>query len=221
MSSTFCGLPPERLQEIDSITFANVYPPGAVLFVEGQVPRGAFLLCRGKVKLTMSAADGKTLILRLAREGEIVGLDSAVSGHPSRVTAESIEPSVLRFAKKDDLRKLMLHDTVVWQALLQLSRECDDDVAEIASLGLAHSAAEKLAKLLLEWADERGEQRNGALRVVIPMTHDHIAQMICTSRETVTRLLHDFRYHNILAVKGSAVTILNRAALEALVLTHS
>src|SRR6516164_7416820 len=76
----FCNLPPAAVQRLAAITSAATYPKGATLFVEGQSPRGVFILCSGKVKLSTSSADGKTLILRIADAGEVLGLAAVVSG---------------------------------------------------------------------------------------------------------------------------------------------
>src|SRR6201984_2040016 len=74
----FCNLPPPAVQRLAAITSAAAYPKGATLFVEGQLPRGVFVLCSGRVKLSTSSADGKTLIIRIAEPGEVLGLPATV-----------------------------------------------------------------------------------------------------------------------------------------------
>src|ERR1700758_4800115 len=78
----FCDLPTPSLQAFETIKYATAYPKGAVLFVEGQAPRGIFVLCKGRVKLSICATDGKTLILKIAEPGEVLGLSASVSGKP-------------------------------------------------------------------------------------------------------------------------------------------
>jgi CRP/FNR family cyclic AMP-dependent transcriptional regulator len=58
----FCNLPIQTIQRLNQITATAVYPTGATLFIEGQQPRGAFVLCGGKVKLSISSHEGKTII---------------------------------------------------------------------------------------------------------------------------------------------------------------
>src|ERR1700682_6173481 len=70
----FCNLPPLAVQKLAAITSAAVYPKGATLFLEGESPRGVFILCSGKVKLSTTSADGRSLILRIAETGEVLGL---------------------------------------------------------------------------------------------------------------------------------------------------
>jgi len=61
----FCDLPTSALQAFETIKYATAYPKGAVLFVEGQAPRGIFVLCKGRAKLSICGTDGKTLIVKL------------------------------------------------------------------------------------------------------------------------------------------------------------
>jgi CRP/FNR family transcriptional regulator len=98
----------------------------------------------------------------------------------------------------------------------QLSDKYNTVCREIRSLGLSHSAAEKLARLLLEWSEK---QRNKLQpdRIKLTLTQEQIAQLIGTSRETVTRLFTDFKKRQLIQVKGSTLVIRNKAALETMV----
>jgi len=87
----FCHLSKDALQTLESIKLTNTYPKGAVLFFEGQSPRGVFMLCRGRVKLSVCSADGKMLILRIAEPGEMLGLSAVVSDLLYKATAETLE----------------------------------------------------------------------------------------------------------------------------------
>jgi CRP/FNR family transcriptional regulator, cyclic AMP receptor protein len=215
----FCQLDSAALKVFDTLAFTNVYPEGAVLFAEAQAPRGVFLVCRGSVKLSISAGDGKTLITHIAQQGEVLGISSTFTGNAYKSTAETLEPTQVNFVRRDDfLRFVRQYQDACMKAARQLSQECEADSDHIRALGLSHSAAEKLAHLLLSWASQRGKDTELGMRVQVLMTHEDISQLIGTSRETVTRLLKDFRDKKIISVRGSALTIHNKAALEALVL---
>src|SRR5271169_3305907 len=75
----FCNLSAEALQTLEAIKHATVYPKGAILFVEGQAPRGIFVLCRGRVNMSVCAGDGKVLVVRIAEPGEVLGLSASLS----------------------------------------------------------------------------------------------------------------------------------------------
>ena len=69
----FCDLPADVLQSFENIKYAAAYPQGAVLFVEGQMPRGIFVLCKGTVKLSINSPNCRTMIVELAEPGEVLG----------------------------------------------------------------------------------------------------------------------------------------------------
>ncbi len=213
----FCNLPHGAVQALEGIKYSTAYPKGAVLFVEGQAPRGIFILCKGRVKLSICSSDGKTLILKIAEPGEVLGLSATVSGKPYELTAETLDPCQVNFVKREDfLRYLREHNEVTLRVAEQLSDKYNTACHEIRSLGLSHSAAEKLAKLLLEWSDKNGGDKQPG-RMKLSLTHEEIAQMIGTSRETVTRLFADFKKRQIIQLKGSTLVIRNRGALETMV----
>lgn len=216
-SGFFCDLPKESVADLDKIKYASSFPPGAVLFVEGQAPRGVYVICSGRVKLTTTSREGKTLILRIAQTGEVLGLHGTVSGKPYELTAETLQPCQLDFVKRDDFLKFLHnHADACLHAAQHLSHDCQTAYDMIRSLGLSHSVSEKLARLLLEWASG-GEQTKDGIRIKIALTHEEIAQLIGTSRETVTRVLGEFREKEFAHLRGSTLLIRNKAALEKLI----
>ncbi len=215
----FCNLSPAALQDFEKIKYATSYPPGAVLFMEGQAPRGIYVLCKGRVKLSICSADGKTLILKIAEPGEVLGASATVSGGAYEITAETIEPCQVNFIKRDEfLRFLNDHSDACFRVATQLSEKYSNACHEIRTLGLSHSAGEKLAKLLLDWSVKNGEHGKQELRLKLALTQQEISEMIGTSRETVTRLFSDLKKRHIIESKGSTIVIRDKAALQAMAL---
>jgi len=211
----FCALSPQALEVFDRIAFTTVYPAGSVLFSEGESPRAIYMVCKGTAKLSIASHDGKTLITHIAHGGEVLGLASAITGHDARTTAETLEPSQVKVVRRDDFTRLLgEHADVASQTSRQLAEECEAWNDDVRSIALSHSAAEKLAHLLLTWCDETGQETPEGTRIQVLMTHHDISQLIGTSRETVTRLLRAFRQRGLIAVKGSTLVIRNRLALE-------
>jgi len=215
--SFFCALSQNSLEAFNQIKHATVFPEGAVIFVEGQAARGIFMLCQGRAKLLTTSRDGKTFILRLARPGEVLGLDAVVTGEPHAVTVETMQPSQLNFVNREDfLRFLNEHGDACLHAAQHIGRECQDAYNVIRSIGLSHSASGKVARFLLASATD-GVVRKGILRVRLALTHEEIGQLTGTSRETITRTLSEFRKKDILELKGCTLIIRNKPALEQLV----
>jgi len=211
----FCDLPASALHAFESIKYATAYPQGAVLFVEGQVPRGIFVLCKGSVKLSINSPNGRTMIVKLADPGEVLGLSATISGKPYEVTAETLDPCQVNFVKRDDFLRFLKEDVeACFKVAEQLSDKYHTACQEVRSLGLSHSASEKLANLLLEWSCKNGESAKAEPRLKLRLTHEEIAQMIGTSRETVTRLFAEMKRRQIVQSKGSTLLIRNTAALR-------
>src|SRR5207245_11358898 len=78
----FCCLSPDLLKSFSAASHLSTYPGGALLFVEGQTPRGVLVLCSGKVKLSTTSREGKVLILKMAQAGHALGLSAVISGTP-------------------------------------------------------------------------------------------------------------------------------------------
>ena len=212
-----CALSKVSLEDQDRIKHVTAYPEGALIFVEGQMPRGVYLLCQGRAKLMATNSDGKTFIMKIAQPGEILGLHSAVSGKAYEVTVETLQPSQLAYISREDfLRFLKQHPDACLNAAQQLSNDCQAAYDVIRSIGLSHSVSEKLARLLLQLTAD-GRNIDGTIRVKLALTHEEMAQLIGTSRETVTRTLSEFKKQRVLELKGSTLVVRNKAALEKLV----
>ena len=210
----FCNLSPAAVQRLDDITSPAVYPRDAMLFIEGQQARGAFVLCTGRAKLSTTSRDGRTIITKISEHGDVLGLNATISNRPYEVTAEMVEPGQANFISSDALL-LFLHDfgEVALRVAQQLSRNYYSAHEEIRTLGLISSPGQRFAKLLLGWSAERGDASN-SLQLRMVLTHEEIAEMIGTSRETVSRLFSDFRKKQFIESRGSALLICNKSALE-------
>lgn len=212
----FRGLDPASLQSFEAIKSMSFYPKGATLFVEGQSPRGVYVLCAGRAKLTASASSGKTLIMRLAEPGEVLGLSATISGELYHLSAETIEPCQADFVRRDDfIAFLRAYPEVCFRVVEMLSSSLHAASAQIRSFGKVNKAAERLSGLMLRWCDETGEKTEGEIRLKVPFTHQEIAQMIGASRETVSRLLGELKRQQIISIKGSILLVRDRAALAA------
>jgi CRP/FNR family transcriptional regulator, cyclic AMP receptor protein len=213
----FCNLPTPAVQKLAAITSAAVYPKGATLFVEGQSPRGVFILCSGKVKLSTSSADGRTLILRISEPGEVLGLPATVTGKAYELTADVIEPAQANFISREDfLHFLREHGEAALRVAQQLGETYHSAIAEMRTIGLSHSAGEKLARFLLDLSTEQ-DSGKGDIKLTLTLTHEEIGQMIGASRETVTRWFSNFKKKQLLQIKGSTLIIKNKAGLESVV----
>jgi CRP/FNR family transcriptional regulator, cyclic AMP receptor protein len=211
----FCSLSQPSLQIFESLKITNAYPKGATLFMEGHPSNGIYMLCQGRVKLSTCSRDGKVIILRIAEAGEVLGLSAAVSDLNYEATAEVLEPCQVNFVRKADFLQFLAQDTeACFSAIKQISNKYHTAYIQVRSFGLSHTAADKLAKLLLEWG-RANSSGSGGIHLKISYTHEEIAEMIGSSRETVTRILKDFKDRQLITLKGSDLIIHDRQKLDA------
>jgi CRP/FNR family transcriptional regulator, cyclic AMP receptor protein len=216
-NNSFCTLSENTVEDLDGIKQVSCFPEGSMVFLEGQDARGVYILCQGRAKLTTANADGKSMILKIAEPGTILGLHACISGKPYEVTIETLQPSQLAFIRRDDfLRFLNRHPDACLRAAEHLARDCQSAYDVIRSIGLSHSVSEKLARLLLQWSSD-ARVVDGKIRLKLALTHEEMAQLIGTSRETVTRNISDFKKQGVLEINGSTLVIKNKPALERLV----
>jgi CRP/FNR family transcriptional regulator len=220
----FCNLHPEALRKLQAIKATSVYPKGTLLCLEGQPARGVYVLCTGRAKLSTTSSEGKSIILRIAEPGEVLGLTAAVSSSPYEATIETLEPTQANFISQADfIRFLQEYPEVGMKVAQQLTHNCKCAYGEIRSIGLSNSVPERIAKLLLSWAEHPletpGKKKSMEIHIRVTLTQEEIAQFAGTSRETVSRVLGDFKKKGWLKIKGATWSILDKQALEKLVTT--
>jgi CRP/FNR family transcriptional regulator, cyclic AMP receptor protein len=204
---------------IANVSSTTTYCRKAKLFVEGQNPRGVFVLRTGKAKLTTCSMLGKTIITRLADRGDVLGLNAVVSSRPYGVTAEMMATGQVDFIARNSVLRLMREsDDFAWLVTEQLSASYYPLYDLLRSLGLATHPVERLSKLLLSWTSASNEDasRNDHF-FKLPLTHQEIADCIGSTRETVSKLFSELRRKDLLRSEGRELAIMNRLELQRIV----
>jgi|SRR5271165_2997727 len=133
----FCDLPHGALEDFDGIKSAQSFPKGTVLFREGQPARGIFLLCEGRVRLSVCSESGRRLSLRVATPGEVLGLSASLSGSHYEITAEALDTvQVAAVRRKDLLQFLHEHAEVCMRAVNLLSEDLHVAYDRVRAVGL-------------------------------------------------------------------------------------
>jgi CRP/FNR family cyclic AMP-dependent transcriptional regulator len=217
----FCNVRKSTLTLFESLKTTLTFPKGATIFMEGEDSTGIFLLCQGKVKLSTCSKDGKVIILHIAERGELLGLSSTVTDALHVATAEVIEPCQVNFVKNDDFVAFLRENAdACLSAVKQLGRNYNTAYLQICSLGLSSSVSDKLASLFLGWCKAASTDTSG-VHLKVSYTHEEIAEMIGTSRETVTRLLKDFKNQQLISRKGSEIIVHDTERLEKIIGTKT
>ena len=195
----------------------TVLPMGNILFAEGQASRSVSVVCVGQVKLTRSSKDGRTLLVKIARPGAVLGLSAALSKMPYEVTAQAIEHTHLAtFERQDFLNFIQHHAEGSLHAAESLSNEYRSALSDASRLALSTSIAGRVAHLLLELVVENETIQDAQPKIHMSLRHEDLASMVGSSRESITRVLNGLRRNGVISIKGADMTILSKEALEVL-----
>jgi CRP/FNR family transcriptional regulator len=159
------------------------------------------------------------VILRIALPGDVLGLNSVLRGRSYDTTVKTAEPCHTEFISRVDFMKRIDRSKPATCAILKiLSHELTELADRPTSLLLPKTAVARLAQLLLEWCDDSGVNNSGIVQVDNNFTQEEMGQMICSSRETVTRLLAMLSRRQIVQITEGQIVIQDRSALQDLAL---
>lgn len=192
-----------------------LHPRGKVVFAEGEHARGVYVLRTGRAAVSISSGEGRIVMLHLAQAGDVLGLNSVLQNGAYDTTVKTLEPCRADFISRGELLELMQRSETCRQAIVEiLSRELSDLTRRAKLLLLPQTAAGRLARLLLAWSAENGSNTSHTARVDRHFTHEEMAQMIGSSRETVTRLLASLSRQQVIRVTSDSILVRDRLALE-------
>ena len=215
----FCSLGSSVLADLELATSTISLPPQASLFNQGDEARCLYLICGGYLKLTAGRMDDRQMIVRIAGPGSMLGLYAVLSHGVYEVSAESLTSAQLRPVERDRfLGFLRTHKEAQMRAVQCICQEYRFALQDACRIALAETVAARLGRLLLELSTQIGEHiESGALRFPLLLTHEELASMTCTTRETVTRTLGQFRKEGWISIEDSLVTVHQPERLQTLV----
>ncbi len=133
-------MPTDALQAFNAIKTHSVLPKGTLLYAEGKNPKGIYLLCDGRAKLTICSEQGKRLALRIAGPGEVLGLGATLSSTPYEVTAELLDTSQVAFVRRKDLLAFLKeHPDACMMIVQMLSQDLHGAYERVRSIGLSRT----------------------------------------------------------------------------------
>lgn len=213
----FTNLKGEARARLDGLGMDATYMRGSRLFVEGERSKCVFFLTNGRIKLVVNSREGKSMILRIAEAGQVLGLSAALSGSEHEVTAEPIEPCQVRAIPTPEFVAFLEdYPEAAREATRSVLRDYQMVFNDVCRLALPSTVAGRVANLLLEWRKSGLEKGHSQTRFTMALTHEEIAGMAATSRETVTRVFSQFEREKLISIKGSSLTVLQPEALQQL-----
>jgi CRP/FNR family cyclic AMP-dependent transcriptional regulator len=212
----FCNLTASALADFNAIGVKATLPRGAKLFQEDECSGGVYVICTGQVKLSCTSREGRTLILKIAMPGDVLGLGAVISGSRYEVTAETVQPTEIKNIRREDfLAFLQKHGEASLHAAKVLSEEYKAAFFDARRLALSGSAAGRLAGVLLDWG-RASDCGRSEMRFTMALTHEELANLVGSSRETITRMLGRFKREKLIQIRGSSVLIVAPEKLQLL-----
>jgi len=208
LKSVFCNLDDESLKGLALNKSCNIYPKGQTVFWEGNKPQGMYCVNKGAVKISHTGNDGKEQIIRMVREGDILGYRSLITGEDYTSTAVALEDTTVCLIPKENFFKLLEENSDLSLGVMKLlSKELDTAENTISSLA-QKQVRERIAETLLMLKEFYGTEADGET-IQAPVSRYDIAGMAGTARETATRLLSELKQDNVIDFDSKKIRIIN------------
>jgi CRP/FNR family transcriptional regulator len=209
VESSFCPLPDDLRAVFESLKTSACYGKGTTIFLESDPCHSVFMVCQGSIKLVTGSTEGKVLLLRFVRPGEFLGLAEALLGQSvyesSAIAAESSVVAVV--PRETFVRFVASYSAASLRVIFALSEQYKAAQREAKFLAFGETSTSRLAHLLLDWLAERGQELSDGVSVPAPVTHTELAQLIGSTRETVTRVLADLDHRGIIERRSDEIVI--------------
>ena len=206
----FRDLPPDTLRSFAGLTRERTYPKGSVIVFADDRGDSMFLVAAGQVKVVLIGEDGREVILSVLQEGSFFGEMALLDDEPRSAHVIAMEDATLLVLRREDFQaQLRSSPEVAISLLRELSRRLRSADEKIGSLVLLDVNG-RVANLLLQLAKDEGGDH-----ITRRLTHHTIAQMIGSSRETVSRTMRNLVQRGVIDVSRKEIVLKDRASLAA------
>jgi CRP/FNR family transcriptional regulator, cyclic AMP receptor protein len=205
----FCSLTSAPLTDLELVSSHLSVPAQSPVFEQCADARFLYLICDGYVKLMAGGEKGRQMIVRIAGPGTMLGLYAALTNGVYEVSAESLTAMELRTVSRERfLAFLRAHKEAQIRAVQCLCQEYRFALEDVCRIALAETVAARLARLLMDLGRQIGENNEaGESHFPLLLTHEEMASMTSTTRETVTRTLGHFRRDKWITIEDAMVTL--------------
>jgi len=207
-NSVLEGLPDDDVALLKKNMVSHRYKKGEILFREGSYPTGIYYIKKGKVKKYKTDKEGKEQIFYVCKQGELLGYHALISEEKYSDTTATIEESEIAFIPKDDFLKTVQSSSVLSNRLLKVLSHEFGVLVNSLTVFAQRTVRERLALCLILLRDKYKEEKS-TMPVELDLSRDDLAKFVGTARETLVRLLHDFKEEQLIETNGRKI-ILNK-----------
>ncbi len=205
--SILTDLPKEDLALLRKNMVTHTYKKGEILFREGSFPTGIYFIKKGKIKKYKTDKEGREQIFYLCKSGEFLGYHALLCDEFYTDTASTLEECAISFIPKDDFLLSVASSSILSNRLLKCMSHEFGALVNILTMFAQRSVRERLALCLLVIRDKFKKPDQGNKPVEINLTRQDLAKMVGTARETLTRLLADFKTEGLIASEGRKIIL--------------
>ena len=204
----FEGLKEEDLEAIAKVTITRSFSKDQVIILAEEEGDALFIIHTGQVKVSIVSEDGREVILSMLGEGAVVGELALLDEKPRSANVVATEDTELIMLRRSDFLRLIFKIPKIAISLLaELASRLRKTDRKIEGLALL-DVTSRISETLLQLAEEQGEQQNEGIFIANRPTHQHLANMSGTTRETVSRVLKRLEGQGYIVCKGRTITIL-------------
>lgn len=210
----FAGLNDDELNEIAALTLERRYQKGRILFVEGEPGEAIYILKSGLIKVSKQDGEGREHTLHYVNPGDVFAEVVLFDGGGYPATAEVVEDAEVGLIRNRDMDRLLIKNPGMTLEMLKImARRLRNAQQQIMELALKDTTR-RLAGLLLKLSEEHGEARDNGILISLPLTNQELANLVGTSRETVNRILSEFRRRKAVSTMKQEGIVVNKTKLE-------
>lgn len=211
----FSGLSSEDIEALAAIVARKSHGKGETLFHQGDPGEEFLILTEGSVKVELMNLDGKELTLTILTPYQFLGELALLDDVPRSATVVAMEKSeFLAINKRDFARVMERYPRMGIPMLRQLTKRVRVLTDDIASMAFMDSYS-RVTRKILALADEMGdEQEDGSVFIDQSLTHQQLANLVGTTRETVTKILNEMKDNNLISIRRHRITIRDREELK-------
>jgi len=210
----FCDLNNSVLGELSKLRQCIMYPPGSVVFMEGEQARAAYCICSGRLKRSSSSAEGRVLIHGFSTPGDVLGVRALLLGKPHDLTAEAVEATELCLFPKDEFIPFIKQNGDISLRVAQkLSLDLYEAYRRVRGTALKGSS-ERLAELLLRLCHSHGKATPKGISLDANLCQDELAALLGISRRSLNRLLAELRVQGVIECRRRSILVRNITALR-------
>jgi CRP/FNR family transcriptional regulator, cyclic AMP receptor protein len=203
----FSSLNDDELEAINQVSFIKHFDRDHLILLEDEEGDTLFIIIDGQVKVTTFSEHGKEVIFSILYDGDFFGDMSLLDGKPRSASVVALDDSEVRLLRRADFIKLLeKHPRIALRLLEELTRRLRKADERIESLALLDVTG-RLAGILLQLAEEKGQEDGEGILIQSRPTHQELANMAGTTRETVTRVLKQLEFKSYITMSGKDITI--------------